>query len=310
MPIGEIILVIFIIAFVIFQIGAFYIALLMTHPKRFSLLESRLIEENSDAELMKYYDTWDVNEFDLPTEQGYTIKLYDITPKEKTNQIIIIAHGYTYTHHGSIKYARYFYDRGFRVILYDQRYHGKSQGKSCSMGFYEKFDLKNIVTYVKKQYGPEMVIGTYGESMGAATVLLEQEIDDRVAYVIADCPFADLEQLVLYLYHRKLKYGGKLILPFIQFYFYILSKAKMNQIKPIQAVEKAKVPILFFHGENDTFIPPSNTANMVSKYNGEKMVYYGENKAKHAESILKNKEQYLAVLNEFINQYIVEKPRG
>ena len=73
----------------------------------------------------------------------------------------------------------------------------------CSMGYYEKDDVYDLVSAIIERYGNDIIIGTYGESMGGAAVILEQAIDKRIHFVITDCTF-DLTELMLYQVKRRL----------------------------------------------------------------------------------------------------------
>ena len=61
---------------------------------------------------------------------------------QHSDKTVILIHGYNgdpYVHLGS--QARWFYDKGYNVLLLYQRAHGVSEGKNCAFGLLEKNDL-------------------------------------------------------------------------------------------------------------------------------------------------------------------------
>ena len=160
-----------------------------------SLETTAKIEEENWPGIMEWYEKALTNKYVLKSEYGYDLQMYFLKNKVETNNYIIIAHGHTYTHHGSLKYAKLMMRKGFNIVLYDQRYHGNSGGQFTSLGYYEKDDLYMIVTDTYERYGKDIFLGTYGESMGSATVVLESGIDNRLKFVMSDCGFADFVQL-------------------------------------------------------------------------------------------------------------------
>lgn len=297
-------IIIITIGFIILIINAFafFVAKSIFHPIRYSLLETRQTETEKSPGLMKEYDTWDIASYTLKTTNGYNIKVYDVEPIEPTLDFVVIGHGFTYTHHGAVKYAKMMRDLGFHVIMYDQRYHGESEGNNCTLGGKEQNDLYDVITDVFTRYGKDIFLGTYGESMGATTVLLEQAYDDRVAFVAADCAFSDMRKQVIYLVRRKMKLPRWLFLPLSNFYFHQETKVNFRDVSPIEAVKIAKVPIFFSHGLNDIFILPIESQILYDATPTLKRLYLGGNGARHAEAQRKNPKAYYNALSEFIHE--------
>ena len=308
-------LIIGIVLFTLFLIlyAGYRIALSIYNPVRHSLLETRIRETEKTPDLMKAYDEWEKIPYQIETTNGYELKAYYL-PVEKHIEackecFVIIAHGYTYTHHGGIKYASIFKELGFNVILYDERYHGESGGKNCSLGYYEEQDLQDIITDTYTRFGPDIYLGTYGESMGGATVILEQAHDTRLQFVIADCSFSDLTDLVTYLVKRKAHLPKWPFVGLANFFFKLATKTDFKSISPVKAIAHAKVPMLLLHGSIDEFIPPIHSQKLFDACSSEKQLYISTVPAKHAESYLMNRIEYTEIVKNFVLKTMLDSKK-
>ena len=282
------------------QILGYVIAKNIFHPYARSLEDTRNNENEVSPGLMDLYDSWSVDRYRIKTSNKTEIQIYDVTPYIATNKFVVIAHGYTYTHHGAIKYAKMFMNLGFHVIMFDQRFHGASEGKNCTLGGYEKTDLYDVITEIFARYTDNIYLGTFGESMGAATVLMESEIDKRVHFVGSDCSFSDLETLATYLIHRKIKLPKWPFIPLANLYFRLFTGLSFKQISPIESVKKSTVPIFYAHGLEDKYILPTHTQLLFDATSTYKVLFWGENNSKHAGTARKNEAQYYEALKSFI----------
>lgn len=288
----------------VFIISGSYITLSIIKPKRRSFLETSMTEEETYPGIMAFYQKRLTMKYQIDARHGYQIQCYFLEANDESNRYIVMAHGHTYTHHGCLKYARMMLEKGFNVVLYDERYHGLTGGRFTTLGHYEKDDLYDVISDTFNRFGSDINVGTYGESMGAATALLEAAIDPRVQYVISDCAFADLYRLVKEIMKHRFHIP---IFPFIYFmrpFFRLFTGVSIKGISPIKALNTIKVPILFVHGIDDDYINCQHSKDMYEKYQGEKMLMLAKNQALHAASYHADQERYEQVIKEFITKYI------
>ncbi len=185
------------------------------------------------------------------------------------------------------------------ALLVDQRASRTSDGNIISFGVNEKQDCKQWIDLLIKEFGPDVKIILTGISMGAATVLLAagDNLPNNVVGVIADCGYTSAEQIIK-------KVIKQLHLPVFIFYPLINLGAKviggfdLSQANVEQAVKNCKVPIVFFHGNNDGFVPVEMTKQNYQNCNAEKTILLVDG-ADHGLSYVINPEQYLQTLSEF-----------
>ncbi|MFW5793907.1 MAG: alpha/beta hydrolase [Bacillota bacterium] len=290
-----------VLLFLLYLYIALQIALAIVIPKVKSLEDT--IEEESlrDISLIKYLNDNITSEYMIKSRYGYKLKVYEMV-NLKSNKYVVISHGYTYSHLGSIKYAKMMKNLGFNAILYDHRFHGSSGGKNTTLGYYEKYDLYDVISHIYKEKGEDIYLGTYGESMGASTALLEQAFDKRVKFVVSDSGYKDLKDLIKQKIADK-KLSSTIFFPAVNMFAWIITKANLKSVKPLESIKNNKIPVLFVHSKDDDFITYKDSLAMYNFYQGKKMLFIGEKLAGHARTYYSNKTEYFKVLKEFINLY-------
>lgn len=256
------------------------------------------------------YDALPKRDVTIPSSLGYPLKAVLIEPND-TNRYIIITHGVTQSKMNSVKYMNLFLSRGFNAVIYDHRRHGESGGNTTSYGYYEKFDLKSVVDWLREEKGQDLLLGIHGESMGAATLLLYAGIlEDGADFYIADCPFSDFSEQLAYRIKEEVKLlPPKLLLPVADLFVRIRDKYSLSEVSPIAVIENINNPILFIHSRKDDFILPSMTEALFEQKKGPKKLFMAEN-GLHAQSYSENREQYEKVLDEFLEEYVLAEDRN
>ncbi len=239
----------------------------------------------------------------IPSPYGYM--LYgELMPPDSgaySEQTVILVHGVTSSLTGMIKYAELFRKRGFNVLAYDHRRHGRSGGRNTTYGWYEKYDLKACVDWVLQRFGAHSKVGIFGESMGAATAIQLAAIDERPRFYIADCPYSDFMEQLAYRLKVEYRLPAFPLLPFVSMIVWLRSGFRFEYVSPIRDLKQIRAPILFIHGQQDLYIPKEMTLALHRETPGLKRIYLAPN-ADHAESYPNNKAEYDQVVGEFLKE--------
>lgn len=294
-------IILLIILFVVFFISIYFSNRLL-YPKTWSHEFSLKKEIETGRLNEEEYNFINSKKKEVYIKSPFGYNLYAVfIPVENSKKTIIICHGITWTLNGSMKYASMFLKKGFNVLMYDHRNHGKSGGKFTTYGFYEKQDLKACTDWVFEQCGHNCVAGTFGESMGAATALQNLAIDKRLSFCIADCAYSDLKTLLKYLLKRKFCLPVFPFLHLTELLIKIRIDISLNDISPIRDIQNVNTPIFFIHGREDRYVPTQMSVDMYNIKKGAKKLYLAPNAA-HAESFFVNRKEYEKMVDEFLKK--------
>ena len=142
------------------------------------------------------------------------------------------------------------------ALLIDQRASGKSDGSVITFGIKERYDCALWAEYAYNRFGDNVKLFLTGISMGAATVLMASSIPlpKTVVGVVADCGYSTPKDIIK-LTVKKMKLSPRLFYPFIKLGAKIYGKFNLEEFSPLQAMQNAKLPVLFIHGTEDGFVP-------------------------------------------------------
>jgi uncharacterized protein len=247
------------------------------------------------------------------TKNNYKLYSTYLKNPKASKDTIILVHGVGGSRWSMLKYADMYLDRGFNVLMYDSRNHGDSGGSNITFGFNEKFDLDRWVSwlYARNKGG---IIGVHGESMGAATALLHSQLNEakkRVSFYISDCSYTDLEELFTLRLKDDYNIKNKLAAKVLIFYADKVNKLRnqfyFEEVSTIASIKDTTTPVLFIHGEKDTFVPTAMTEALYNTRISGKELYIAPNSA-HVESFIRNQEEYKEKVYNFLDDCLnVEK---
>lgn len=145
---------------------------------------------------------------------------------------------------------------GRNVLLVDQRTSGESEGDVISFGINEHRDCISWVDFACRHFGKDAQFVLTGISMGAATVLMAagKPLPPNVKGVLCDCGFSSAKEIIKKC-SRDMKLPADLVYPFIKLGAKLFGHFDVDEYSPVEAAKSCTLPVIFFHGESDNFVP-------------------------------------------------------
>lgn len=142
------------------------------------------------------------------------------------------------------------------ALIVSQRCSGKSDGNVITFGIREHRDCLSWIDFVINHFGKDVKIFLGGISMGASTVLMAagKPLPKNVIGVLADCGFSSAKEIICEVI-KNMGLPPKLAYPFVKLGAKIYGHFDLEETPACEAVKHATVPIIFFHGEDDRFVP-------------------------------------------------------
>ncbi len=189
---------------------------------------------------------------------------------------------------------------GHSALLVDQRACGGSQGHVITFGLREHRDCLSWLDYMGKRFGPDAKILLCGISMGASTVLMAagEDLPDTVIGVLADCGFTSAEEIIRKVIRQDLKLPDQLAYPFVKLGARLYGGLRLDENSALEAVRRCKVPVMLFHGEDDSFVPCGMSRRLYAACAARKKLVTVPS-AGHGMSYLVEPAQYLDAMRAF-----------
>ncbi len=227
-------------------------------------------------------------------------------PREDETKVVICFHGYTSQGMNDyIGLSGYYLKRGYSMLLVDERAHGQSEGEYIGFGCLDRKDALGWIGWVLKECGESVQILLHGTSMGGSTVLMASglELPPQVKGIVSDCAFTSPKYVFTHVLHTMYHLPA---FPMIQIADRV-NKEKagygLDECNAAREVQKATVPILFIHGEADTFVPCRMCKEIYENCASPKQILTIPGAA-HAESYYKDTAAYEQALDTFIGGMI------
>jgi len=267
-----------------------YVGHQMTHP------EKKPIDQLPSDYGMTYDDVTFLSDDGETNLSGWILH-----PENDAKMTVIFAHGYKGNrfedHIPFFSLAENLLARDYRVMMFDFRYAGESEGAMTTVGAKEQFDLLGAVNWVKENY--EEPIGLYGISMGGSTAILTAAKSDDVIGIVADSPFSDLEDYL----RVNLPVWSDLpnfpFTPLIMTIIPLFTDLNPKDASPISVLDDvAPRPILFIHNKGDGSIPYTESEQMANIHPDIFSLWLIEGEG-HVTAYKQNEQEYVEKVDQF-----------
>ena len=188
---------------------------------------------------------------------------------------------------------------GRSALVVEQRCSNTSEGHLITFGVREYLDCIDWVDFVIEHFGKDVKIILTGISMGASTVLMAagRTLPENVIGILADCGFTSAKE-IMYHVMGQLKLPPRICYPILKIGAKLFGKFDLEEYSAIEAMKHCKVPVIFYHGEEDDFVPCSMSRENFEACAARKHLVTIPG-AGHGLSYAKDPQRYLQELRDF-----------
>lgn len=222
----------------------------------------RTAERQSEAS--RAWKAWHRNAMDWLSDQHQDISIISMDglrfqgysfPREG-HRYALLCHGYAGKPANLAGLAKKFYETGFSVVLPFVRGHGPSKAPCYGMGWLDRLDLLCWIDRIV-QDDPEAEILLYGVSMGGAAVMMAagETLPGNVKCIIEDCGYSSVWDEFSLQLKTLFHLPPFPLLPVSDLICRLRAGYGLREASAVEQLKKAAIPMLFIHGDEDTFVP-------------------------------------------------------
>jgi len=238
--------------------------------------------------------------------EGLRLHGYFVMAAVPTKKTAVLVHGYTDCGM-SMMHIGYLYNHvlHYNILLPENEYHGLSQGDAVTMGWKDRLNILQWAKVANQLFGGNTEIVVHGISMGAATTMMASG-ETQPSYIkcyVEDCGYTSAWDEFSYeikeMFHLPdfpLLYSSSLLCK-IKYGWSFGEASALNQVK------KCHLPMLFIHGDKDTYVPSRMVIPLYEAKPNPKE-YWIVRGATHAQSYRNEPQAYTAKVAQFVGKYI------
>lgn len=233
----------------------------------------------------------------------HAVYLPAVVPTERT---ALLVHGYGCCSLDMLHIA-YIYHHllGMNVLMPDLYGHGLSQGDHVNMGWLDRLDVLQWSALADSLFGGDTRQVLHGISMGGATVMMlsGEPTPPYVCAFVDDCGYTSVWE----------EFAGELKARFHLPAFPLMGITSrlcqrrygwsFREASSLDQVRKCRLPMLFIHGDQDTFVPTAMVFRLFAAKPQPKRLWISEG-SRHARSYADNPDEYTRKVASFVGEYL------
>ena len=180
-----------------------------------------------------------------------------------------------------------------------------AEGRAIRMGWLDRLDVLRWMEVADALFGGNTQMVVHGISMGAATTMMVAGESQRpyVKCFVEDCGYTSVWDE----FSNELKTSfGLPAFPLMYTASWLCDLKygwNFREASALAQVAKCELPMLFIHGDADDYVPTWMVYPLYEAKPGEKELWLVPG-AGHAYSYRDNREEYTAVVREFVGKYV------
>lgn len=244
----------------------------------------------------------------MPTTGKRAHALFVRSPRAKGRTAVLV-HGYCDNATRMLPIAR-IYNRELEanVLLPDLYAHGQSDGDAIQMGWKDRLDVLHWISLAPELFRTEadsMRLVVHGISMGAATTMCVsgEQTPQYVKCFVEDCGYTSVWDEFSNEISARFSLPDFPLMYTASWLVQVKYGWNFNEASPLKQVAKCQKPMLFIHGDNDTFVPTWMVYPLYEAKPQPKALWIAHG-SKHADAYGDYKEEYTHRVLEFVEKYM------
>jgi len=218
---------------------------------------------------------------------------------------VLLVHGVRADRRDMILRARWLKGAGYSVLLIDLPSHGESSGDRITFGVDEAFGVKAALSFMRSEFPGER-IGAIGVSLGAASLVLARP-NPALDAAVLESMFPTIDDAVADRLALHLGEASRSLAPLLLWQLPLRLGIRPEQIRPIDALESFKAPVLVASGGRDRHTERAETEHIFAAAGEPKLLWIVEGAA-HQDLYLYDRDAYETKVGGFLAHYLRAVP--
>jgi pimeloyl-ACP methyl ester carboxylesterase len=284
----------------------FMMAMTLLRPPR--MTDGRaaaILRRISPGDVGLHYSELQFNPRDKLTGRILATPAWWIAHPNAGGRCVVLIHGYADGKIGAMAWAPLWHALGYNILAYDLRAHGYAGGRYSTAGFFERYDLDQILNeLIASKPTDTRQIVLFGVSLGAAVALGTSELRGDIAGLVLECPYADYRNAIDAHAHEMQMPLPRLAPAAVRLAEW-LSGADFAAVRPIEMLARAKIPVVLIDAASDPYVSRADAAQLAQVMQdraaaGVPSVYWQVAGAAHVMGIVADVEEYHRRLSAFL----------